>query len=133
MINSVLKDIEVIWTSHNTHYTMGNLVFINLHGDQGLDKKDAEKIIWKYGDQKKFNMILEGHYHSRIIAKDQDGLNYRKMHCPAFCPADSYADRNGLDSTAGWLIIYEEQGLPLVIDVPINYSKYNGNFASDPL
>lgn len=114
--------VEVTHTDHRTIHSDGSLVFINLHGDQGLDKKSSEKIIWKYGDQSKFNFILEGHYHSRSIGKEDDGSNFRKMYCPAFCPTDGYAEGLGLDSTAGWLMIMERDGLPIVIDVPINYA-----------
>lgn len=122
MIDRGLEDVQVIHTNHRTLHKDGNLVFINLHGDQGLDKKVSEKIIWRYGDQSKFNFILEGHFHSRIIPKDEDGQNFRKMHCPSFCPTDGYAERLGLDSVPGWLMIIERDGLPMVIDVPIQYN-----------
>lgn len=122
MIDTALTNVKIVHTNHRTLHEDGNLVFINLHGDQGLDKKVSEKIIWRYGDQKKFNFILEGHFHSRIIPKDEDGANFRKMHCPSFCPTDGYAERLGLDSVPGWLMIIEKEGLPMVIDVPIQYN-----------
>jgi len=123
MLANSMPSVEIIHTSHRTVFSNGNLQFINLHGDQGLDKKSADKIVWKYGKQDMFNLILEGHWHSRIISKDDDNSNYRKMHCPAFAPTDDYADRLGLGSTSGWLLIIERDGLPMVIDTPINYGR----------
>lgn len=125
MLKYAMPIINVVHTDHRTVLDHGNIVFINLHGDQGLDKKSADKIVWKYGDQTKFNMILEGHFHSRIISKEDDTSGYRKMHCPAFAPTDDYADRLGLGSLSGWLMIVEREGLPMVIDTPINYGTRN--------
>jgi hypothetical protein len=135
MIQSALKSVgvKVFHTNHRTLLEDGNLVFINLHGDQGLDKKISEKIIWRYGDQSKFNFILEGHFHSRIIPKDEDGANFRKMHCPSFCPTDGYAERLGLDSTPGWLMIIEKDELPMVVDIPIQYNTKNNAKISNAL
>lgn len=123
MLKNSLTGIEVIHTDHRTVFDIGNIRFINLHGDQGLDKKSADKIAWKYGDQSKFNFILEGHYHSRIIEKDNDCTSYRKMNCPAFAPTDDYAERLGVGSASGWLMITEVDGLPKIIDTPINYES----------
>lgn len=123
MLKFALPSVDVIHTNHKTVLDRGNIVFINLHGDQGLDKKSADKIAWKLGSQEKFNMILEGHFHSRILSKDDDTAGYRKMHCPAFAPTDDYADRLGLGSLSGWLMIVERNGLPMVIDTPINYGS----------
>jgi len=124
MLGNSMPDIEVTHTSHRTVFSNGNLQFITLHGDQGLDKKSADKIVWKYGKQDMFNLILEGHYHSRIIGKEDDAAGYRKMHCPAFAPTDDYADRLGLGSTSGWLLITERDGLPMITDTPINYGQF---------
>ncbi len=123
MLKYALPEVNVIHTNHKTVLDRGNIMFINLHGDQGLDKKSADKIAWKLGSQEKFNLILEGHFHSRIISKDDDTAGYRKMHCPAFAPTDDYADRLGLGSLSGWLMIVERNGLPMVIDTPINYGN----------
>ena len=123
MLANSMPQIKVTHTSHRTVFSNGNLQFINLHGDQGLDKKSADKIVWKYGKQDMFNLILEGHWHSRIITKEDDCANYRKMHCPAFAPTDDYADRLGLGSASGWLLITERDGLPMITDIPINYAR----------
>lgn len=125
MLKNSLSGVEVIHTDHRTIFDNGNLRFITLHGDQGLDKKSADKIVWKYGKQDKFNLILEGHWHSRIIDKESDTTSYRKMHCPAFAPTDDYAERLGLGATSGWLAITEKEGLPMVLDIPINYEHRN--------
>lgn len=121
MLKLAMPSIEINHSSHRTVAEIGNLNFILLHGDQGLDKKSADKIVWKYGKQDKFNLILEGHWHSRIISKEDDCTSYRKMHCPAFAPTDDYADRLGLGSVSGWLTISEDGGLPRITDIPINY------------
>lgn len=121
MLSISLPDIDIIHTAHKTVFEANGLLFINMHGDQGLDKKSADKIVWKNGKQDKFNLILEGHWHSRIITKEDDCGNYRKMHCPAFAPTDDYADRLGLGSASGWLMITEQEGLPRITDIPINY------------
>ncbi len=117
------KEVTVKFDSEKMLYTNDSINYICLHGDQGLDKQTGQEIAWLLGTTDKYNLILLGHLHSRIIKKEDDGYNFRKQHCPAFCPTDAYAERLGLRSLPGFLIIKETlQGLPSILDVPLFYT-----------
>lgn len=122
--NTFINDLKVIWDPDKVIFTKSNLTFIILHGDQGQDKKSGQDIAWNLGQNGTYNLILVGHTHSRQINKNDDGIGYRKMVCPAFCPTDSYAERLGYNSLPGFLLITEDNhGFPIVSDHPIYYPK----------
>lgn len=126
MIQHSFKDVEVIWDPDKVAFTKDNLSFVLLHGDQGQDKRPGQEIAWQLGRSDTYNLILVGHTHSRQIAKGDDGDNFRKMVCPAFCPTDSYAERLGFRALPGFLLVRENMyGLPVVSDYPLHYPKTN--------
>jgi hypothetical protein len=98
-------------------FKMGNINIIPTHGDLWLSRQNAATMAWKYGIQGMFNLILEGHLHSRIIKKNDDGLDFRKIICPSVFSGNMYSDQGGWDSTGGYLIIEEtDNGSPRIID-----------------
>jgi hypothetical protein len=123
MLDQATPDSVVVkFDSEKMLFSTKTVNYICLHGDQGLDKQSGQEIAWLLGGTDKYNMILLGHLHSRIIKKDDDGFNFRKMHCPAFCPTDAYAERLGLRSLPGFLLIKETMdGLPVIQDIPLKY------------
>ncbi len=124
MLNNTFKDIKVVWDPDRVQFTSGEITFVLLHGDQGQDKKSGQEIAWNLGDSTKYNLILVGHTHSRQINKNDDGIGFRKMVCPAFCPTDNYAERLGYNSLPGYVLITpDENGYPIVADHPLHYPK----------
>jgi len=122
MLDNSFDSIDVQWDPDKVIWDDGNLTFIILHGDQGQDKRSGQDIAWNLGNPLNYNLILVGHTHSRQISKNDDGIGFRKMICPAFCPTDSYAERLGYNSLPGFLIIKEDiNGYPVITDYPIKY------------
>lgn len=124
MIQNSFKDIEVFWDPDKVIFSEGSLTFILLHGDQRQDTRPGQEIAWNLGKGNSYNLVLVGHTHSRQINKNDDGQNFRRMVCPAFCPTDSYAERLGYNSLPGYLLIREDMnGYPIITDLPIHYPK----------
>jgi len=125
MLDNTFDDVNVVWDPDKVIWNDGRLTFIILHGDQGQDKRSGQDIAWNLGNPANYNLILVGHTHTRQIAKNDDGIGFRKMVCPAFCPTDSYAERLGYNSLPGFLLIKEDDtGYPVVMDFPLNYKEY---------
>jgi UDP-2,3-diacylglucosamine pyrophosphatase LpxH len=115
-------EVDVEFDADRIMYESEHIKFILLHGDLPQDKQSGRELSWLFGDVNKYNLILLGHFHSRMIHKNDDGPNYRKMYCPSFVPTDQYAERLGVESVPGFLLIGETfDHLPYIKDIPINY------------
>ncbi len=124
MLDNTFPNIKVVWDPDRVQFTKETITFIVLHGDLGQDKKSGQEIAWNLGNSTKYNLILVGHTHSRQINKNDDGIGFRKMVCPAFCPTDGYAERLGYNSLPGYtLVTPDKNGYPIVSDHPLHYPK----------
>jgi len=101
-----------------------NLTIITMHGDYPVDKASGQSIAWEYGNNNKFNYIVTAHMHSRKQNPKEDGLKFRKVQMPAFCPSDDYAKTVAHPSLPGFQIVYADaNGLPIVTDYPLYYER----------
>jgi hypothetical protein len=83
---------------------------------------------WAYGEQGKFNFVMEGHLHSRIQklnAKtvqnfkiiDDDNKDCRRQVCPSLFTGNTYSEQGGWSTTPGFLITESNgSGKPIVHD-----------------
>ena len=95
----------------------GSLNIIPTHGHLGLSKQNGASMSWKYGIQGLFNLILQGHLHSRIIKPNDDGTDFRKIICPSIFSGNNYSEQGGWDGGSGFLTIEEmENGTPKITD-----------------
>jgi predicted phosphodiesterase len=53
-------------------FTEGGLRFITHHGDENFSKRKPEDVLWKNGDQTKYNVILFGDKHNVTIKETKD-------------------------------------------------------------
>lgn len=96
-------------------YEVGNICYVLTHGHHGLSKKPPEYVLYNYGKQGKFNILLEGHLHSRIQKATKidlvsaDSASYRKMVVPSLFTGNTYSEQLGFSTTAGYLIIEESK------------------------
>jgi predicted phosphodiesterase len=104
-------------------FEAGNINFILNHGHHGLSKRPVEYVAYHYGKQGKFNLILEGHLHSRIqkVARvdtvSGDSISVRKIVVPSLFTGNSYSEQLGFSTTAGFLIVEDNGfGKPNVYD-----------------
>ncbi len=106
-------DIEFS-TSVITHKVDGVNYILN-HGHLGLTKLSTQEICWKYGEKGVYNIVMEGHLHSRIskLSANQiknfkmvmdDNVDCRRMVCPSLFTGNSYSEYGGWSTCAGFLI-----------------------------
>jgi predicted phosphodiesterase/ribosomal protein L29 len=92
--------------------------YIITHGHLGESKKSPNQLIVEYGNNKKFNLILEGHLHSRIVK--EDGRKFRFVICPSLFTGNSYSKQLGFSSTPGYLQITNNgNGYPNITDITL--------------
>lgn len=85
------------------------------HGNWPLSKQNPYEKIFRLGAQDKYNIIIQGHDHSRQVKRSPDGRNYRQITAPSFIPSTDYGMQLGAEGTSGFLII-EGGKKPTVID-----------------
>lgn len=85
------------------------------HGNWPLSKQNPYEKIFRLGAQDKYNIIVQGHDHSRQVKRSHDGRNYRQITAPSFIPSTDYGLQLGAEGTSGFLII-EGGKKPTVID-----------------
>jgi hypothetical protein len=85
--------------------------YVLLHGDKGISKRKAKEIIFDYGKQGLYNVILEAHLHSLIVKEDSH--NSVRMHVRSLFTGNAYSEELGFTSTAGFtLFVNEGTGIP---------------------
>ena len=107
--------------------------FILNHGDKGLSNKDTSKVVFDYGDNKCFNLLVEGHWHTRKGRKTDkstyykeyefislDEQNYRKITLAAIFTGNYYSESLGFSGSGGFLVVKNNgKGKPIIIDIPL--------------
>ena len=123
MLSSTLPEhIEVEFDSRIIKFNSGELRFIIQHGDLKADKKGkVEEVVWEHGQPDKFNIVLTGHHHTRIISRGDDTYKALRMSVPAFSPSDDYSKDCGYNNNPGILIFQEKAGRPAIVDIPLIY------------
>ncbi len=105
--------------------SIDGIYYIMTHNHHGLSKRDLGKIIWEYGKQGMYNVLLGGHWHSRRSKKVfhtleetyVDQANYRAIDVAPLFTGNFYSESNGWTSSAGFTLI-ENNGIgkPNVFD-----------------
>ena len=116
-----LEDDVVINMNSIGSFEFGeHMNIIGTHGDLFLSRQNGPTMSWKYGKQGKFNLILMGHWHSRMIKNGDDGMDFRKVVCPPVFTGNMFSEQGGFDGCGGFLLITEnELGLPRITDESI--------------
>ena len=92
--------------------------YIMVHGDKGHSGKNKiPNLLFNHGDKDKFNLVVAGHLHSRIVSLDS--INARKINVASLFTGNQYSDDLGFTSCAGYNIIENIGGLPKIIDYSI--------------
>ena len=124
------KELETIIKYNSLLLTevIDNICYIFTHGHHNFTKKSLEHIIWKYGKQGHFNLVLQGHWHTRkskvpVINTEtiySDSGDYRGITCPSIFTGNYYSETAGFTSSAGFLIVQNQHNKPAVFDIPLN-------------
>ena len=112
--------------------TIDGLHYIVTHGHYGISKQDAGQMLFKYGKQDMYNIIMQAHKHTREGSRglkktgltfseyktiELDDLKYRKLTIAPLITGNFYSQSLGLNSNAGFTLIENSgEGKPNIHD-----------------
>ena len=100
------------------HREIDGISYLFSHGDKKVIRDGLEAMI-EYGNSKNFNLILQGHLHTRRMIADHP--KYRWMLCPSIFTGNYYSESNGWMTQPGFVICYNEgTNVPTILDIPLN-------------
>lgn len=114
---------SVEFNSNILSHEVEGINHVILHGHNIVSKRPTKEIIWDYGKQGMFNLVVEGHLHSLIerlnvnqrnafkTTKD-DSIDHRRIVCPSFFTGNPYSERLNFFSTSGFMIVSSYNGQP---------------------
>ena len=119
MLSTSLKSIKFSYNHSVNPQVIDGINYILVHGDKG-HSKDSKigALVFNHGKQDMFNLVLAGHLHSRITGCDSS--KYRKITVPSVFTGNAYSDDLGFSGTAGFIIISNRKGLPLITDYTLS-------------
>ena len=118
MLGLVFTDLEINHDHLVIRKEIDGIMYVMMHGHHKMSKQSIEKILFRYGDNTKYNVYVEGHWHARkvgrgseIVYKDgdvvsMDELQHRKITAPPLFTGNLYSESIGYTSTPGVLIIH---------------------------
>lgn len=125
-------DVEIDYHPFLISKDIDGMHYVIYHGDKAMAGKDAAKILFEYGDNSKYNILMSGHLHTRKTEKtykrqfytyetvqvvSMDDLNYRKLVLPALFTGNHYSETLGFASNPGYVEITNNgSGRPIVTD-----------------
>ncbi len=109
----MLPSSEITWDPKILKWETEHICFIASHGDK-LRNVKTEEIFYRYGSHAKFNFYLTGHWHNRAIKADN--RFGRHLSLPSIFTGNTYSDHAGWTSDPGFIMIYCENGKPVVED-----------------
>jgi hypothetical protein len=119
MVATTLKDnVTVIYSNGVVSQEIDGINYVWAHGHKKRDAMPADRILFKYGRQSMFNMIIHAHKHTREINKDD--LQYRVLRLPSLFTGNSYSEDLGFSTLGGFVITYNNgKGYPVTVDHPL--------------
>tara|TARA_R100001530_G_scaffold127300_2_gene96479 strand:- start:1038 stop:1595 length:558 start_codon:yes stop_codon:yes gene_type:complete len=120
--------VDVVYHPILISEIIDGICYIFTHGHHNFTKKSLEHIIWKYGKQGHFNLVLQGHWHTRQKKEPvvnmqtiySDSGDYRGITCPSLFTGNFYSETAGFTSSAGFLIVQNKHNKPAIFDIPLD-------------
>ena len=124
MLTKDFPNLEVDYHNSVLSKEIDGINYLLTHGDKGYSKKDFSKFVLDYGSTQKYNLVIEGHLHTRRTLKSMamekkyyneievvsyDDSNYRKIIAPSLFTGNWYSESLGFGGNAG-MIITESNG-----------------------
>jgi len=125
MLRNAITGVKIEFSPLVIGSKIDNIYYIMTHNHHGLSKRDFGKVIWEYGKQGLYNVLLGGHWHSRKTRKVYhtlnetyvDQANYRAIDVAPLFTGNFYSESNGWTSSAGYTLIENNgTGKPNVFD-----------------
>jgi hypothetical protein len=124
MLKKDFPTIPVRYHNSVLSVVIDGISYLLTHGDKGYSKKEFSKFVLDYGIPDLYNLVMEGHLHSRVVTKavkakrtqyeeieavSLDDVNYRKIVCASIFTGNWFSESIGYSSAAG-LTITENNG-----------------------
>ena len=124
MLSKDFPNLEMNYHNSVLSKEIDGINYLLTHGDKGYSKKDFSKFVLDYGSTDKYNLVIEGHLHTRKTLKSMafekkyyeevevvsyDDSNYRKLIAPSLFTGNWYSESLGFGGNAG-MIITENNG-----------------------
>lgn len=135
MLKKDYPDLQINYSDSVLVREIDGINYILTHGDKGLNKKEMSKVVFDYGNNKLYNILMEGHWHTRRVVKGMtakpvyyeeaevvslDEANYRRISVSALFTGNYYSESLGFAGTAGMTLTYNNgKGRPEVVDVTL--------------
>jgi predicted phosphodiesterase len=116
---SLGNNIEVVHDYSIISMQINNINFIVSHGHNRKENLKPEKLIFDYGKQDVFNVVLLAHLHSRSI--HHEIRQYRVLRIPSLFSGNHYSEELGFNTLPGFLIIKTGFNYrPIITDHPLS-------------
>lgn len=117
MIRRELTRVEVNFNPLVLNQVVDGISYILTHGHHGFAKRELSKIILDHGQQGMFNVLVQGHLHSRSVTKaytknqfkvdevetvSLDEVDSRRVVVPPLFTGNFYSEALGFSSSAGF-------------------------------
>lgn len=119
----LMLDVPIAYDWALLNPTIDGVKYIFTHGHLGLSKRDEYATILEHGDQSLYNVMAQGHKHTREVTKGYkyakniaektvslEGSNFRRVVVPPLVTGGSYGYSLGVYGTAG-MTIFQNNGL----------------------
>lgn len=107
------------WTSDVVTRKINNVGYVWTHGHLSISKRSPAEIVNMYGIDGCYNIIIEGHLHTRKIKADTS--KYRVIVTSSIFTGNNYSEKLGYSTLPGFTYMYSKDTVPypVVIDIPI--------------
>jgi predicted phosphodiesterase len=104
------KEFDVLFKPLVVSQVIDDISYVFTHGHFGISKQLLAKIILDYGNQNYYNVVCQGHLHSRQSKKEffrqeythMDSVNYRGITVAPVFTGNFYAESFGWTSSSGY-------------------------------
>lgn len=112
-----MPDMDITYNPLVVTREIDDIVYVQTHGHHGISKRPIADILFDYGKQDKYNVLVSGHYHSRrkkelykvVEGTLSDKASYRSVTLPPLFTGNFYSESNGWTSTAGFTMFYRNR------------------------
>ena len=113
------NSFDVEWSSDVIARLINGVGYIFTHGHLGISKRNPAEIVNAYGFVGVYNIVVEGHLHTRKIKADN--ANYRVVVMSSIFTGNNYSEQLGFSTLPGYGYLYSEVGVPypIVEDIPL--------------
>ena len=131
MLKLSLPEVNIVYNPLLISQDIDGINYIITHGNSLLSKQDLTTSVLNWGKQDMYNLMLEGHLHTRISKKvlkqskwtlhnvdvvSFDEQKYRKIVLPSLFTGNYWSESVGFGGQSGFITVTNMGGYPKVTD-----------------